>query len=94
MHGHSEDLKPKKNRKVDLGDAHSDRGTILRRGLSRTEAARYIGVSPSLFDQMIKDRRMPQSIRINARVVWDRKELDEAFEALKDVPEANPWDDV
>jgi predicted DNA-binding transcriptional regulator AlpA len=67
---------------------------ITPRGLSRAEAARYIGVSPSLFDQMIKDGRMPQSIRINARVVWDRKELDEAFEALKDAPEANPWDDV
>ena len=94
MHGHSEDLKPKKNRKVDLGDAHPDRGTILRRGLSRTEAARYIGVSPSLFDEMVNDGRMPQPIRINARVVWDVKDLDGAFDDLKDQPGANSWDDM
>jgi excisionase family DNA binding protein len=29
------------------------------RGMSRTEAAAYIGVSPSLFDEMVKDGRMP-----------------------------------
>ena len=67
---------------------------IMPRGLSRTEAATYIGVSPSLFDQMVKDRRMPQPIRIGSRVVWDRRELDEAFDALKDAPQTNPWDDV
>jgi len=43
---------------------------------------------------MVKDGRMPQPIRINSRTVWDRKELDEFFEALKDAPEANPWDGV
>jgi hypothetical protein len=42
---------------------------------------------------MVKDGRMPSSIRINSRAIWDRKQLDEAFEALKDQPEENPWDD-
>jgi predicted DNA-binding transcriptional regulator AlpA len=69
------------------------RPIIEPRGLSRTEAAEYIGVSPSLFDEMVKDGRMPKPIRINSRTVWDRKQLDEAFEALKDQPEENPWDD-
>jgi hypothetical protein len=32
---------------------------------------------------MVKDGRMPQPIRINARVVWDRLQLDEAFAALE-----------
>jgi predicted DNA-binding transcriptional regulator AlpA len=67
---------------------------ITPRGCSRIEAARYVGVSPSLFDQMVKDGRMPKPIRINSRTVWDRKELDGAFEDLKDEPETNPWDDV
>lgn len=52
------------------------------RGLSRSEAAAYVGVSPSLFDQMVGDRRMPKPKRINARTVWDRVRLDAAFEAL------------
>jgi predicted DNA-binding transcriptional regulator AlpA len=61
------------------------------RGLSRIDAARYVGVSPSLFDQMVKDGRMPKPIRINSRVVWDRQQIDEAFERLSG-SENNPWD--
>ena len=32
---------------------------IARRGFSRVEAAAYIGISPSKFDQLITDGRMP-----------------------------------
>ena len=67
---------------------------ITRRGLSRIEAARYIGLCPSKFDQLVKDGRMPKSIKIDGRVVWDIRELDDAFEDLKDEPSSNPWDDV
>jgi hypothetical protein len=52
------------------------------RGLRRIEAAGYVGVSPSLFDQMVVDGRMP-SPKLNRRV-WDRFGLDEAFDALPD----------
>lgn len=52
------------------------------RGLSRTAAAEYIGVSPSLFDEMVGDGRMPKPKRINARTVWDVRKLDRAFDAL------------
>jgi predicted DNA-binding transcriptional regulator AlpA len=63
------------------------------RGLSRVEAAQYVGVSPSLFDEMVSDGRMPRPKPINARKVWDRKRVDEAFEALPDGEgSANPWD--
>ena len=34
------------------------------RGLSRLEAAAYIGVSPTLFDMLVKDGRMPEPKRI------------------------------
>jgi predicted DNA-binding transcriptional regulator AlpA len=65
------------------------------RGLSRVEAAQYIGVSPSLFDQMVEDGRMPKPKPINARKVWDRLKLDQAFEALPDVDGdgGNEWDE-
>jgi predicted DNA-binding transcriptional regulator AlpA len=58
------------------------------RGMSRTEAAAYVGVSPSLFDAMVKDGRMPSPKRINSRTVWDRFGLDAAFEALPDKDQA------
>lgn len=66
------------------------------RGLSRVQSAAYIGVSPTLFDQMVDDGRMPKPTRINARTVWDRLKLDEAFAALSDDERGSgdPWDNV
>ena len=59
---------------------------------SRSSAA-YIGVSPTLFDEMVKDGRMPQPVRINSRVLWDRLQLDDAFAALSDMQTDgdDPW---
>lgn len=54
------------------------------RGLSRPESASYVGVSITLFDEMVRDRRMPPAKRINGRLVWDRFKLDEAFSAIPD----------
>jgi predicted DNA-binding transcriptional regulator AlpA len=61
------------------------------RGLSREEAARWVGISASLFDQMVKDGRMPGPKLINSRVVWDRFRVDQAFH---DLPEKAPKDDA
>ena len=52
------------------------------RGLSRVEAARYIGVGPDKFDEMVADRRMPKPKQIDRRIVWDRVDLDIAFSSL------------
>lgn len=52
------------------------------RGVSRVEAARYIGVSPATFDKMVRDGRMPRPKRIDGRVVWDVRALDLSFDAL------------
>jgi predicted DNA-binding transcriptional regulator AlpA len=64
------------------------------RGLCREQAAAYVGVSPGLFDAMVKDGRMPQPKRINSRRVWDIRQLDTAFDALPNEGDgaANPWD--
>jgi hypothetical protein len=62
------------------------------RGLCRVQAAEYIGVSPTKFDEMIKDGRMPKPKRIDARVVWDQLTLDLAFAALPDGSDRDdPW---
>ena len=50
-----------------------------RLGLSRAEAAEYVGVVPSLFDQMVNDGRMPPPKLINTRRVWARSEIERHF---------------
>ncbi|YBV97126.1 hypothetical protein M1D80_09580 [Phyllobacteriaceae bacterium JZ32] len=64
------------------------------RGLSRTEAAAYIGVSPSLFDVLVKDGRMPKPKLINSRTVWDIRKIDKAFSELPgdDQEDTEGWD--
>jgi predicted DNA-binding transcriptional regulator AlpA len=52
------------------------------RGMSRDEAARYVGVSATKFDDLVAAGRMPQPKRIDGRVVWDRLRLDAAFSEL------------
>jgi predicted DNA-binding transcriptional regulator AlpA len=70
------------------------------RGLSRMQAAEYIGVGGTKFDEMVADGRMPRPKRIDGRTVWDRDKLDEQFAALDEdgasdtaaPKDENPWD--
>ena len=67
--------------------------SLAPRGLSRVQAAEYIGVGVTKFDQMVEDGRMPKPKRIDCRIVWDRIKLDEAFAALDDEAALkNEWD--
>jgi hypothetical protein len=43
--------------------------SLAPRGLSRVQAAEYIGVGVSKFDQMVRDGRMPQPKRVDARTI-------------------------
>jgi predicted DNA-binding transcriptional regulator AlpA len=64
------------------------------RGLSRVQAAEYVGIGATKFDEMVSDGRMPKPKRIDGRTVWDRVKLDEAFAALDEgeAPTSNEWD--
>lgn len=67
------------------------------RGLSRVEAARYVGVSPSTFDKLVNSGEMPQPKRVGGRRIYDRVALDAAFDLLDmgaggDVDEVNDFD--
>ncbi|MGE0602184.1 MAG: hypothetical protein AB7O46_00175 [Xanthobacteraceae bacterium] len=65
------------------------------RGICREEAAAYVGVGVTKFDQMIADGRMPQAKQIDGRKVWDVRKLDKAFDALPDSDEtADGWQKV
>lgn len=65
--------------------------SLAPRGLSRQQAAEYIGISASKFSQLVLENRMPKPKRIDGRIIWDKVELDDAFEALPN-GEENPWD--
>jgi predicted DNA-binding transcriptional regulator AlpA len=70
---------------------------IPRRGLSREEAAMYLGISPSKFDEMRRDGRAPKARVLDGRKLWDVRDLDMVFEALPSedhVPAPNTWDDA
>jgi hypothetical protein len=52
------------------------------RGLSRYEAARYLGVAPTVFDEMVSAGTMPSCKRLRGQAIWDRVQLDIAFNGL------------
>ena len=55
---------------------------VPRRGLSRQEAARYVGISTTKFDELIREGQMPEPFRIGSRTIWDLRKLDAAFDLL------------
>ncbi|UQR61769.1 hypothetical protein LRP30_33970 [Bradyrhizobium sp. C-145] len=51
--------------------------------LSREQAAEYVCVSPSLFDEMVSVGRMPKAVVLSERRFgWIQRELDVAIAAL------------
>lgn len=68
--------------------------TAPRRGLRREEAAQYLALSPSKFSQLVDDGRMPQPVKLDGCAIWDVRDLDLAFDALKDVASRNEWNDA
>lgn len=70
--------------------------SLPRRGLSREEAAMYLGISGSTFDEMRELGQVDPPRLIKGRKLWDIRELDVAFDALprEDTPApAESWDD-
>ncbi len=57
---------------------------LPRRGLSVIDAATYVGVSRSKFLELVSDGRMPEPLRLDRRRIWDIRELDSAFDNLRD----------
>jgi predicted DNA-binding transcriptional regulator AlpA len=72
--------------------------TIAPRGLRREDAARYVGVSPSMFDRMVAAGQMPPPRTVASCRIWDRQALDSAFDDLPTAgePQAaqNPFDNL
>lgn len=58
----------------------ADSQEFTPRGLRREDAAKYIGVSPSLFDRLRKEGKVPEPRDLFGLMVWDRSDLDAMFE--------------
>lgn len=56
--------------------------TLAPRLLNREQAAAYLSVSPSKFDQLVDDGRMPRPRVIDRRRAWDIRSLDSAIDDL------------
>ncbi len=55
---------------------------VPRRGLSRVEAATYLGISPSKFDELRKSGRIGPAKVLDSRKLYAIEMLDEFFDAL------------
>lgn len=72
--------------------------TLAPRLVTREAAASYVSVSPTTFDEMVKDGRMPRPKRLRGRrKAWDVRALDAAIDDLPNADndnDDNTWDDV
>jgi predicted DNA-binding transcriptional regulator AlpA len=61
-------------------------------GLSRAQAAVYVGVSPGTFDRAVAAGQLPRPIQISGRMVWSRAALDQVMAGTA-TPSPPPVDD-
>ena len=59
------------------------------RAMRADRAAAYLAMSESSFLRLVEEKLMPDPVPIKGMVMWDRLELDAAFENFKD-PRPSP----
>lgn len=52
------------------------------RFMGRSEAARYMAVGITAFDELVAEGTLPQPKRVKSKAVWDRVDLDLAASAI------------
>ena len=69
---------------------------LVRKGLSRIEAAAFINVSTTILDRMVRDGVMPRPKVYGALKLYDCDALRLAFEALPEDGEdmSDEWDEA
>jgi hypothetical protein len=74
-------------------DVAARRDPYPPRLMRREAAARYLGMSPSKFDQLVKDGTLPSPARLGGMSLYDRHRLDAAADDLAnpDVDEFEKW---
>jgi len=54
------------------------------RAMRADRAAAYLDMSPASFHRLVDEEVLPRGHTVKGMVIWDRYELDAAFESLKD----------
>jgi hypothetical protein len=70
--------------------------SLPRRGLSREEAAMYLGIGAGTFDEMRAAGKIDSPRLIKGRKLWDIRDLDTAFDSLPrehDTVRSTSWHD-
>lgn len=60
-----------------------DRMSYPPRVLRAERAATYLGMTTSTFLELVKEGLMPKPVQVRSMVMWDRYDLDAAFDELK-----------
>jgi predicted DNA-binding transcriptional regulator AlpA len=69
--------------------------TLAPRLISRGAAAAYVSVSPTKFDEMVKNGSLPRPKRLSGRrKAWDVRALDAAINDLPNADNDNDDDDT
>jgi hypothetical protein len=77
----------------EVGRVMSQSRPVPRRGLTRTEAAMYLGLSSSKFDELRKANRIAPPKILDGRLIFMVERLDEFLDTLPDEnqPDNDDW---
>jgi hypothetical protein len=72
---------------------------IYARGLRAERAAAYLGMGKTKFLELVDKALLPKAVIIDGLRIWDRLDLDAAFEAAKEAtldtsPDRNSFDNI
>ncbi|MEY9638775.1 excisionase family DNA binding protein [Bradyrhizobium japonicum] len=56
------------------------------RAMRADQAAAYLSISTRFFYELVEAEKMPPPVKVGNASLWDRRELDAAFDNLKDEP--------
>jgi len=69
-----------------MGRKLSDDLAYPPRAMRAEQAAAYLSISTRFFYEMVEAEKLPPPVKMGNASLWDRLELDAAFENFKDEP--------
>lgn len=72
----------------------SDHIAYPPRGMRAPRAAAYLGMSESTFLGLVEEGKMPPPVKVRGMAIWDRQDLDDAFERMKPDRKSKPRNTV
>ena len=66
------------------GDKLQDHIAYPPRAFRADRAAAYLAMSTSTFLKLVEEGKMPKGVKVRGMTMWDRFDLDAAFENMKD----------